>query len=104
MKPDEVIIMPEETREAIEIALREMYMRVGRMIEKHRLLPPISMSVTDGDGKVIAVWDWDEKNGLECRPSEFRLPDAAGFFCVIEDCQGKKVVIKVQIEGQNTVN
>jgi hypothetical protein len=103
MKPDEVMIVREVTMESIEAVLREMLARAGELIEKYDLQPPISSRITDGHGKVILALDWDE-NMDPIRPAQFSLPEAAGFFCAIEDFQGKKVVLKVEIEGRNPVN
>ena len=110
MRPDEVVTLQlaDLHPEAMERFLRSLMDRAAKLTGEQNFDFPCTVSFLDGDGNPWWVLDC-RRNGDEAsdtwllKPDPSRLPcdnSAPGFFVTMEDRSGKKVLMKVVLEGQ----
>jgi hypothetical protein len=108
MKPDDVLTLPlaDLDPDAGESFFSRVMIRAGELADGQNFDPPCTLSLLDGDGNTLCVLEV-RQNGEKASCTWLVKPDLSRFhrmgfvrFVAMEDASGRKVLVKVRIEGQ----
>jgi hypothetical protein len=100
MRVDQTITLPANTdwRDAFDMLVQ----RADELLNKEEFQSPLSTRLVDGHGNLFLTVEFKWEPGQEVSRSESHfhsIPVTNGLFFVAEDPSGKRIVLKLNFEG-----